>query len=656
MLSLKAVGQNVVPNGILFQAVARDANNNAASSRNIYAIVNILKGTSSGESVYSESFKVTSSQEGIFTLIIGQGDRISGASSLYNIQWDKSNYYINIKIAIEPTLYNPDWSPAGNYVDIGTSQLWSVPYALSSASSNFADSAITISTVLPSTKGGTGVNNNGKTITIANNIITKGVGDLIITTTDSSNVIFPTSGKLATEEFINSRVASDTVSLSNRISRDSLQIEINKQAYIDTAAAIRLKLNDKIEVAQFPNLIQPFLQNTIFSFSDTLTLSNRIDTKLNIADTSAMLSNRFARDTVSLSNRISNDSLLIKVNEQALIDTAAAIRLKLNDKIEVAQFPNLIQPFLQNTIFSFSDTLTLSNRIDTKLNITDTVNLLQKTDTASMLNNYARKFTKDFTVRLGNMSVGGMSIPKNLGKYVSGQVVPATGKTLDELFDDITTESVAPTYYAPTVSISSNSAATVEMGATFNITLNSSFVQNDAGAATSTTYKSGGTALGGNAESISNLVTSKTYSVEVQYGAGAVKNNNLSVPDPTGKINAGMVTASLSITPKFKKYWGASSSSVPTDAEIIAASSDWGNSNAMSSFNIAISGGAKYIFYAIPTTLSDITSIKVGGFDSYNAFNRITRSVVNASGYTGNYIIYVSKNLSTETISNIIIN
>jgi hypothetical protein len=63
---------------------------------------------------------------------------------------------------------------------------------------------------------------------------------------------------------------------------------------------------------------------------DTISLSNRIDAKLSVSDTSVMLSNRIARDTIGLSNRIIRDSILISNNRQAIIDTAAAIRLKLN--------------------------------------------------------------------------------------------------------------------------------------------------------------------------------------------------------------------------------------------------------------------------------------------------------------------------------------
>ena len=58
-----------VPQGILFQAVARDANNNAASNRNVYVQIAIKRATANGTTDYAESFKVVSSQEGIFSIL-----------------------------------------------------------------------------------------------------------------------------------------------------------------------------------------------------------------------------------------------------------------------------------------------------------------------------------------------------------------------------------------------------------------------------------------------------------------------------------------------------------------------------------------------------------------------------------------------------------
>ncbi|MBP6145457.1 MAG: hypothetical protein KA445_07450, partial [Sediminibacterium sp.] len=139
-----SVFAQITPDGILFQAVARDANGNAAAGRNIYAKVTILKGTATGTVTYAETFKVVSTDDGIFTIVIGKGTRTAGATGLTNINWNADYYYVNIKIAIEPSLPTPGWLVESEYVDMGTSQLWSVPYALFASRSTIADSALSV--------------------------------------------------------------------------------------------------------------------------------------------------------------------------------------------------------------------------------------------------------------------------------------------------------------------------------------------------------------------------------------------------------------------------------------------------------------------------------------------------------------------------------
>jgi hypothetical protein len=90
----------------------------------------------------------------------------------------------------------------------------------------------------------------------------------------------------------------------------------------------------------------------IFTQSDTITLSNRIDTKLNVLD------------TVSLSNRIN-----LKLNKTDTINLSNRIDLKLN-KSDTISLSNRIDIKL-----NASDTISLSNRINTKLNSNDTINL-----------------------------------------------------------------------------------------------------------------------------------------------------------------------------------------------------------------------------------------------------------------------------------------
>ncbi len=65
------------PEGILFQAVARDASGNAAAGRTEYAKVSILSDTITRTVVYAEKFVVQSNSEGVFTWVIGKGTRLA---------------------------------------------------------------------------------------------------------------------------------------------------------------------------------------------------------------------------------------------------------------------------------------------------------------------------------------------------------------------------------------------------------------------------------------------------------------------------------------------------------------------------------------------------------------------------------------------------
>jgi hypothetical protein len=94
-------------------------------------------------------------------------------------------------------------------------------------------------------------------------------------------------------------------------------------------------------------MLLPYLRK-----SDTISLSNRINNKLN------------ATDTVSLSNRIN-----LKLNKTDTINLSNRIDLKLNptDTISLSNRINIkLNP---------SDTVSLSNRINTKLNSNDTISL-----------------------------------------------------------------------------------------------------------------------------------------------------------------------------------------------------------------------------------------------------------------------------------------
>jgi rRNA-processing protein FCF1 len=154
---------------------------------------------------------------------------------------------------------------------------------------------------------------------------------------------------------LTNRIARDTVSLSNRITALN---NSSTNALKDTATALRAKIlldsnalatniNTKLNIADTSSMLSPYAR--------TAATTSSLATKLNIADTSAMLTNRFARDTVSLSNRINT---LNAGSTNALKDTATALRAKI-----------------------LLDSNALATNINTKLNIADT---------SSMLSPYAR--------------------------------------------------------------------------------------------------------------------------------------------------------------------------------------------------------------------------------------------------------------------------
>ena len=197
-----------VPGGIMFQAVARDINGNIASERNIHIKVNIQTDNNSNTSVYSEIFEVISSKEGIFSVVIGNGNWLSGANSIIDLDWNNNIYYLNLNVAVEPSLYDPSWNYQDKYVDLGTSQIWSVPYSFN------AETANNINGILSGENGGTGVNNEGKTISLDGNLSLVGDFNLTINTTADSNITLPTSGTLATISDVTSEILSVNSNLS----------------------------------------------------------------------------------------------------------------------------------------------------------------------------------------------------------------------------------------------------------------------------------------------------------------------------------------------------------------------------------------------------------------------------------------------------------
>jgi hypothetical protein len=120
------------PPALSTTSIAKDALGNIAKNRQVYIKVIIYQTAINGPKVWEESHVTTCNEDGIFTIYIGQGTK-SPTTTLANIgqiDWGNGPFFINYKVAVAPSIPAPWWLPADNYVDQGTSQLLSVPYAL----------------------------------------------------------------------------------------------------------------------------------------------------------------------------------------------------------------------------------------------------------------------------------------------------------------------------------------------------------------------------------------------------------------------------------------------------------------------------------------------------------------------------------------------
>lgn len=105
------------PEGFLYQAEARNTKG-APITKTIFAVkITIRSGYPGGMVVWEGEHEVTTDNYGLFSLIVGEGT--GGAYKFTDIDWANGTYFLNVMIF-----------DCGAWVDMGTSQFLSVPYAL----------------------------------------------------------------------------------------------------------------------------------------------------------------------------------------------------------------------------------------------------------------------------------------------------------------------------------------------------------------------------------------------------------------------------------------------------------------------------------------------------------------------------------------------
>ncbi len=116
------IGQ--VPFGMKYQAVAHGADGQPMNSENIGLRFSILRDSENGTVIYTEERLVNTNDLGLFVVTIGS----INLTDFSNIDWRLGDHFLQVEV-----------QDNGNWIDLGTHQLLSVPYATMAGNGKLKD-------------------------------------------------------------------------------------------------------------------------------------------------------------------------------------------------------------------------------------------------------------------------------------------------------------------------------------------------------------------------------------------------------------------------------------------------------------------------------------------------------------------------------------
>ncbi|MCX6190649.1 MAG: hypothetical protein NT109_00015 [Flavobacteriia bacterium] len=119
VLFLAASSYAQAPDGVNYQAVIRNLSGTLVANSTIAIRIQVKQTSASGTIVFQERHSVTTSAQGVVNLVIGQGTLLGGNFSTIN--WATGPYFVSLGVS---------FTNGTNYLDYGSQQLMSVPYAL----------------------------------------------------------------------------------------------------------------------------------------------------------------------------------------------------------------------------------------------------------------------------------------------------------------------------------------------------------------------------------------------------------------------------------------------------------------------------------------------------------------------------------------------
>jgi hypothetical protein len=118
-----ALHSQTAPPGIPYQAIARNANGTPYVNANLSVRFSLHEQTATGTVSYSESKSLQTNDLGLFSTTFGSGTPITGTFA--GINWSQTTKFLQVEINL-----------GSIWLDMGTQQLMSVPYAMYSGTAS----------------------------------------------------------------------------------------------------------------------------------------------------------------------------------------------------------------------------------------------------------------------------------------------------------------------------------------------------------------------------------------------------------------------------------------------------------------------------------------------------------------------------------------
>lgn len=242
-------------------------------------------------------------------------------------------------------------------------------------------------------------------------------------------------------------------------------------------------------------------------------------------------------------------------------------------------------------------------------------------------------------------------------------LIPAKGKTLEEVWKTIFVKESNPTIVQPSVSLTLNQAATVcEIGTKTVISYDASLYPGSYSFGPETGIVPTSWEISDTADNKSTnpsgsfpeiqIIDNMTYrlTATAKYGDGAIPLTNLGNEYPEGQIKTGSKSSSASsgsITGYRNSFYGTLTEKGDLTSDVIrglTGKSGRALTNG-ASFSISVPVGALRVVIAYPATLRDLTSVKdVNGMNAeiVSGFTKQTVAIEGANAYTAiDYKVYV---------------